>query len=158
MKRRWIITVAICLLLLGGGCFAAFIPRIVPLSECSYVYRKYRKVEGIEVTFIKDFKINDTLALDVTVLKANDTNAWDVMAKDFSFVPLTPEQSQCVEDGVNLITTKLFPKMTPPPSGEYSNDLLAVSHLNHTMTVFHVTRECETLPILFHNYGDIIKQ
>ena len=157
MKRSWIITIFLCMLLLAGGGIAVILPRIVPFSESSDVYKKYSKMDGIEASFIKDFKINDTLTLDVTVLKANDTNAWEVISKDFAFVALTPDQAQAIRSGKNLIVTKSTPKITTPSPDSFDKDLLAISHLNHTVTVFHVTRKCETFPIIFYNYRDIIK-
>ena len=73
MKKSWIITFILCLLLLGGGCVAAFLPRTVPFYKCSDEYKKYSRVDGVEASFIKDFRINDTLTVDVTMLKAVDS-------------------------------------------------------------------------------------
>ena len=43
---------------------------MVQLEECSEVYRRYEGLEGIDAAYIKNYRVNDTLTLPVTLLCA----------------------------------------------------------------------------------------
>ena len=59
MKRSWLITILFCLFLLGSGGAVLLLPQVVPFSQCSDVYKRYAKMDGVDATFIKDYKVND---------------------------------------------------------------------------------------------------
>lgn len=87
MKRSWLITIFICLLLLGGGGAVLFLPQVVPFDQCSDVYKKYAGMDGVDATFIRDYKVNDTVFVDATYLKAKDTASWNFIAKELGVPP-----------------------------------------------------------------------
>lgn len=90
MKRSWLITIIFCLFLLGGGVAVLLLPQVVPFDQCSDAYKRYADVEGVEATFIKDYKVNDSIGVDVTLLEAKDSVCWNIIAKDLN-VPPPPE-------------------------------------------------------------------
>ena len=55
--------------------------RTLPESQCSEVYRRYAHVPGVEAAFVKGFPINDTVAVDVTLLRATDSAGWAYLMK-----------------------------------------------------------------------------
>ncbi|MGX8713682.1 MAG: hypothetical protein ACSW8I_08430 [bacterium] len=59
--------------------------RTVPLEECSELYQRYADSPHLEVAFIRDFPVNDTLSLDVTTLTALDSTGWDTLMYCFGF-------------------------------------------------------------------------
>ena len=76
IKRFWLV-VGILLVVECAALFAfRSCPRQLPESECSEVYRRYAHVEGVEAAFVKGFPINDTVAVDVTLLHAADSAGW----------------------------------------------------------------------------------
>ncbi len=83
MKKRHYISLAI--LLVGGLVSAAVLgrPRQLPLEECSPEYLRYKDNPGIKASFVKDFPINDTLAVDVLLLEATSDSAWCALLLDF---------------------------------------------------------------------------
>lgn len=155
MKRSWLITILFCLLLLGGGGAVLLLPQVVPFSQCSDVYKRYAKMDGVDATFIKDYKVNDTVFVDVTLLEAIDSTGWDILKKDFEVASLPPELQQLVDNGEDLVFTKSIPKSEIDKS-EFPNDLLAISHMIHTVTVFHINSEIEKYAVLNHNYKEEI--
>ena len=155
MKRSWLITILFCLLLLGGGGAVLLLPQVVPFSQCSDVYKRYAKMDGINATFIKDYKVNDTVFVDVTLLEAIDSTGWDILKKDFEVASLPPELQQLVDNGEDLVFTKSIPKSEIDKS-DFPNDLLAISHMIHTVTVFHINSEIEKYAVLNHNYKEEI--
>ena len=91
MKRSWIITILFCLLLLGVGVTVILLPQTVPYSQCSEVYQRYASVDGIDATFIRDYQVNDTLAIDATLLHATDSASWERLLNDFNLPETTKE-------------------------------------------------------------------
>ena len=128
MKRSRILTLLLCLLLLGAGAAVILTPRTVPYEQCSDIYRKYAEMDGIEASFIKDYRINDTAFIDATVLEATTDSAWAVLQKDFN-IPIIPkkhkEPSTCHSIGFRL-APKNNPQ-APTDSNLLNNDLIVVS-------------------------------
>ena len=83
VKRFWLVV----LLLLLVECAALWVfrscPRTLSESQCSEVYRRYAHVPGVEAAFVKGFPINDTVAVDVTLLHAADSAGWDSLMMVF---------------------------------------------------------------------------
>lgn len=153
MKKSWPITILVCLLILGGGALILGWPRTVPFEQCSEIYQKYANEEDIKASFIKDFKVNDTVFVDVTLLEAIDSTGWDILKKDFEVDSLPPELQQLVDNGEDLVFTKSRPKSEIDKS-DFPNDLLAISHLSHTLTVFHIKSDIEKHAVYNHNYKE----
>lgn len=155
MKKSWPITLLVCLLILGGGGLILGWPRTVPFDQCSDLYKQYVAVEGINATYIKDYKVNDTVFVDVTLLEAIDSTGWDILKKDFEVASLPPELQQIVDNGEDLVFTKSISKSKIDTS-DFPNDLLAISHMTHIVTVFHINSEIEKYAVLNHNYKEEI--
>ena len=125
-----------------------------PTHAVSEVYTRYADTDGINVVFFKDFKVNDTLFLDVTLLQAKDSAGWATLKTDFSIPDLPPDFQQDIDAGIDLITTKLIPKSPPPPPDTFPNDVLAISSLNWEITVFHVSSNDERHAVMYHNFDN----
>lgn len=83
MKKNTCITLAIIFVGLAV-CVGFFLfPRQLSPEECGELYRHYQDSEGIEASFVKDFRVNDTLAVDVVLLEATTDSAWCELLLDF---------------------------------------------------------------------------
>lgn len=145
MKKSWPITLLVCLLIIGGGALILGWPRTVPFEQCSEIYQKYANEEDIKASFIKDFKVNDTVFVDVTLLEAIDSTGWDILKKDFEVPNLPLELQQLVDSGKDLV----FTKMISEPAASH---LLAISYLTKTLTVFHLENDAEKHAVKYHNF------
>ena len=83
-KSQNIITVILCLAAIGLAVVVRRCPRTLTEEQCSEVYRRYAHVEGVEAAFVKGFPINDTLGVDVTLLRAADSAGWDFLVNAFN--------------------------------------------------------------------------
>ena len=156
-KRFWLI-IAILALVEALVCYVVLQREyLFPSDEVSEVYTRYADDESIDASFIKGYRVNDTLFLDVTLLQAKDSAGWATLKTDFSIPDLPPDFQQDIDAGIDLITTKLIPKSPPPPSN-FPDDVLAISSLNSTITVFHVNNDIEKHAVIFHNFEDSINQ
>ena len=129
-------------------------PRTVPFDECSDLYQRYAAVDGVDATFIKDYKVNDTVFVDVTLLEATDSVGWATLTKDFEGPNATPIAQQFIDNGEDLISVKLIPKSTTTDTllNSYPNNVLAISHLKRTLTVFHTKNEDEAHTVIHYNF------
>ena len=83
MKRNRLILATIPLVVLGILALVKLFPRTVPLEECSPLYRQYAGHEDIEATFVKDYPVDDTTLVDVTLLQATTDSAWESLCHEF---------------------------------------------------------------------------
>ena len=83
MSKHKIIGLLACLLAVGLLLTVKYHPRTVPIEECSQLYRDFADNPHVAVAFIKDFHVNDTLAVDVTTLQADSDSAWYELLLDF---------------------------------------------------------------------------
>lgn len=135
-------------------------PRTVPFDQCSDLYKQYANVEGIDASFIKDYKVNDTVFVDVTLLEAKDSAVWVMLKNDFEVPNPGPIAQQFIDNGEDLIGVKLIPKSTTTDTilNSNPNNVLAFSHLKRTLTVFHTKNKAEEHAVLFYNFDYSTKQ
>lgn len=159
-KRFWLI-IAILALVEALVCYIAIQWKyIFPSNEVSEIYARYEKVEGIDVSFVKDYKVNDTVFVDVTLLEATDSVGWATLKKDFEIPNPSPDFQQRIDSGKDLIGVKIIPKSiaVDTTSKEYPNNLLAISYLNHTLTIFHIKNDIEKHAVKYHNFDKSTNQ
>lgn len=161
MKKSWPITILLCLLIIGGGAAVILWPRTVPLQECSEIYQKYANVEDVRASFIKNYRVNDTVFVDVTLLQSIDSTGWSTLSKDFNIPELDSEMQQLINDGDDMVFTRQVSKhdYSHVVKG-YSPDveLLAISYLMKTICIFHVTNEDEIHAVLYYNLDNSTKK
>ena len=80
----WTAVILLCLLLVAGAAVLVLTPRTVPFDECSPLYRQYAGHEDIEATFVKDYPVDDTTLVDVTLLQATTDSAWEKLCIAFT--------------------------------------------------------------------------
>lgn len=160
MKKSWPITLLVCLLILGGGTLILGWPRTVPFDQCSDLYKQYVAVEGINATYIKDYKVNDTVFVDVTLLEATDS-MWHTLMKDFNIPTPDSDLQQFIDAGENLVVTKLVDKThySNPAAPSSSNcEIMAISYTTHSISVFHTVDAGERHAILYFNFDKSTNQ
>ena len=136
MKRSWLITILFCLLLLGGGGAVLILPQVVPFSQCSDVYKRYAKMDGVDATFIKDYKVNDTVFVDVTLLKAKTDSAWNVNSS-IEFNLISKEDPKKIDEDID------------------NNDVLVLSRQKHSVCVFHTNNKIQRNAIIRNKLDEI---
>lgn len=83
MKKHYIIISVISLLVVASVFWFGYKPPSLPLEECSETYRLYAGQPGVNASFLKNYRINDTLIVNATLLVATDSSAWQRLEKDF---------------------------------------------------------------------------
>ena len=152
----------ICTAILVAGVLAAlvvlYLRTTVPYWQCSEVYKRYHKVEGVRATYIKNFPLNDTLTIGVTLLEATDSAGWEVLQRDFELIPLPPEALAFFDtNSVDLWLASKNDYCKGKDSIILNNDIIAVSYYRQKVSVFSIVTE-KQIDAIFEHQVKSIKQ
>lgn len=102
-KRFWLI-IAILALVEALVCYVVLQREyIFPSEEVSEVYTRYADDESIDASFIKGYRVNDTLFVDVTLLQAKDSACWERLVEDFGLT----ESVRVIPDKPSIIVRRV---------------------------------------------------
>ena len=76
MKRRHCISLLIILAGIALSVWLLLHPRPLPYDLCGDIFLRYKDTPGIKAAFLKDYPLDDTTTLDVTMLQAQDSATW----------------------------------------------------------------------------------
>jgi len=151
MKRYWLITLVLCVVGVTTVLAVRYWPRIVHPGEPSGLYLRYKDNPHISAAFIKDFRVNDSLTLDVTVLEARDSVGWDQLRIDFKRPILPPE----IEKYINKHNSFAIKQVRRDDPGKgmdkenlANNDFLVIKNLERTFYLFHTDNEYKKVQIM----------
>lgn len=149
MKARafWPLLLLACLLTATTVAGIKLWPRIAPPSEVSDLYLHYESNPHLNVAFINDFQVNDSISVDVTTLQALDSSGWETLKKDFHAFSPSEIVQQKIDNGIDVISMHLAPKTNPTlpmdTSDLLNNNVIAISRLHKTISIFNITSEAE---------------
>ena len=145
MKRNlfWPLVVTLCLL---AAALSLWLPYHAASRRVSDLYRRYADNPHLTVAHIEGFWVNNTLTLDVTALQATDSAGWETLKKDFNIPTLPDSFQQKIDKGIDITSIRLVPKADPSlpmdTTDLLNNNVIAISRLHHTLSVFYThTRE-----------------
>ena len=146
-----LIDVVIVVIIVGGALLAKYLPGVVPYWQCSEVYKHYHKVEGVRATYIKNFPLNDTLTIGVTLLEATDSSGWELLQRDFGITPLPPEVLAFLNtSAVDLWLASKDDYCKGKDSIILNNDIITMSYYRQQISVFSIVTEKQIDAILEH--------
>lgn len=156
MKRTSIVTLCLCVFVAVVMVVAVCMQRVVPYWQCSEVYKKYSRVEGVRATYVKDYRVNDTLTVGVTLLEATVDSGWVTLQEDFG-LPVIPKEYEkffCADS--NKVSLKFFPKKEPLclDGDTLLNDVLAISFYKHTIAYFEVKNRMQSDLFICKQFGE----
>jgi len=142
MKSRHWIAVLIGMVAVGGALAWHYWPRTVPLEECSGIYQHYHDNPHVVATFLKDFRVNDTVTVDVTLLEAKDDEGWEEMMEKFGIIDL----SDIPDEVRHLFAEKTkaigFSHYEEDDEGEIVN-IVVYSRIEKSVYLFHTKKDAE---------------
>ena len=151
MKRYWLITLVLCVVGVTTVLAVRYWPRIVHPGEPSGLYLRYKDNPHISAAFIKDFRVNDSLTLDVTILEARDSVGWNQLRIDFKRPILPPE----IEKYINKHNSFAIKQVRRDDPGKgmdkenlANNDFLVIKNLERTFYLFHTDNEYKKVQIM----------
>ena len=117
--------------------------RVFPSGEVSDLYLRYENVEGVEASFVKNYKVNDTIALDVTLLEATDSAGWARLKEDFGIIDdndRPPEEQEVLSPYYSHIFISMASPdkyYKAPDTNRCNNDLVTHIQSEKKVCVFH---------------------
>ena len=114
------------------------------------MYKKYAGMDGVDATFIRDYKVNDTVYVDVTYIEAKNTARWNELLEDFNIE--IPEEMLPYLDS-NSVYLKYAPHnnyISPMDSILINNDIIVYAYLKRTILVFEIKNENQNKAIINH--------
>lgn len=159
IKRLWLLWAVVVLLLAVGAALPPLWPRLFH-SEVSDLYRHYEHNPHIRATELYDFPVNDTLAVDVTLLQATDSLGWETLKTDFNIVTLSPQALQMLKNSKSSVGVRMTPKNDIGAPGDTAhidnNIILTIDNLEHSIGIFY-TRDKYQREHLFNYHLDNFK-
>lgn len=154
MNRRILYVVLFSLLAVAAVGLWRWGPYLCSADEVSNLYRRYEHTPHIEVSYLRNFPINDSVSVGVTMLHAVTDSAWALMQKDFGF-STPPPQALALMDS-NTVAVRLAPKedySRPIDTAALgNNDVVAIAMVRRQVCVFHVENENQIISLLHHQY------
>lgn len=160
MKRRLLTFGLLALLLVAAVTAWHYRARLLPHREAGEIFLRYRDIPGIDADYIKNFRINDTLCLDMTLFEAEDSLAFATLLKDWG------KSDEYIHDIMthyfdkNTRYIKLHPKGHPelPKSKiKTENEIVATFPVIRTILVFHTQTEQAIDQIVYSNLREEIR-
>ena len=161
MKRTDILVIATCCVLaVVAGFTLKHCQRTLPERKCSQVYQRYAHVEGIQAAYVKDYRINDTLTIGVTLLEATTDSGWAMLQEDFGLPVIPKEYEERFVGDSNRVSIKKFPKDIPLflDGDTLTDDLIIVSLYKHTICHFVIHSDEQFRTIMFKHLDDNTKK
>ncbi len=150
MKKNKLICVVLFVTVVVAMLAWGYLARVVPYWQCSEVYKRYSRVEGVRATYMKDYRINDTLTIGVTLLEATTDSGWVTLQEDFGLPVIPKEYEERFVGDSNKVSTKIVPKESPLVDGEDSlvHDIIAISRYKHIIAHFELQSKVQESSLL----------
>lgn len=158
-KRFWLIVAILALVEAAILCLALQWKYIFPSDEVSEIYTKYAEQENIDASFIKNYRVNDTVFLDITLLETSDSVTWENLCKDFgiaSFFQYDKEYRELMTLEHSFDQRLVFDTIVSDNDSVCIMSLIIYSHLNMSMCIFQNIDDNEYDAIINNKYKEIV--
>ena len=127
-------------------------PRVLTPDQCSEVYRRYKDRDNLSVAFVKDYRIGDSITVDVTTIEAKDSTSWESLLRGMNVTEESiNENKKLVLEGKHTATTRLsakgYPEKRVSIDTTTSVDLVFISYNEKCVYVFDVNSIDQALAI-----------
>ena len=116
----------------------------------THIYNRYATHNNLEVAYLKEFPIDSTIHVNVTIIRAKNNRAWRWMKREFNIPTQSPQGNSIVKLNQPLITIYGRDKNNLRSFNKKNVDdnyALSISHITHTIIIYHCTNRKERLTI-----------
>ena len=160
MKKEWPIKVLATVVVVGVALAVKFLFCAMPYWQSSEVYKKYKDVEGIRASYVKDFRVNDTLTVAVTLLEATDSAGWERLMERFG-APDDMIETIKSNPEARKAWVRMAPKGHPEEmvdggmqggdTEEWGYDMVAISFEPRAIAVFDVKSKEDFIALFYYS-------
>ena len=159
MKNKRPLFVVLLCLLLAGGVVLALIPCSPMPWQCSKLYWQYRGQEGIKATYVKQYPVDDTTLVDVTLLQATTDSAWESLCHEFvpyEFADSNKYINNLIHDTTSVTfraVSKDDPHQKTKPDTTCDYNLLVISAKVKSVGIFQIETKSQ-FDVIFLTIAD----
>ena len=159
MKNKRPLFVVLLCLLLAGGVVLALIPCSPMPWQCSKLYWQYRGQEGIEASYVRDYPVDDTTLVDVTLLQATTDSAWESLCHEFvpyEFADSNKYINNLIHDTTSVTfraVSKDDPHQKTKPDTTCDYNLLVISAKVKSVGIFQIETKSQ-FDVIFLTIAD----
>ena len=133
------------------------------LSSVSDVYRRYAGDEKLAVAFVKDYRIGDSITVDVTTITVKDSASWEVFLRSINVNELTIELQRDAKKKGNISVSTAYrvknhPEILPSRKTDEQLDLILFSYQDYTVFIFDVESKKQAHLIANYKRKDYINK
>ena len=134
----------------------------LPAEECGEVYCRYSNRDDLKVSFLKDFRINDSTTVDVTTITAKDSASWEALLREMNIKEGTiRKQTEAVKSGKTALTEYYCMNNHPEQRIKVKEcsdfDLVIFSFNEYVTYIFDVNTIEQGRRIQAHKNNEILK-
>ena len=153
----WLITVALAVVSLTVTLAVKYYPHTLPSERCGEVYRRYAQRDDLKVGFVKDYRINDTITVDVTTITAPDSASWEALLREMNVNEVTIAiQRETMKSAATYYSAKGHPEERVSIKKVPEFDLVVLSVKELTIYSFDVESIEKSRIIQMHKYSEYI--
>lgn len=163
LQHKWWILLLMLLCGTGGVVCWKSCERPLPASECSEAYRRYAGREGLDASFLKDYPVNDSVAVDVTLIRATDSASWYNLLGDFH----VSQELLDLRETIHFVQFRIpyvslrgdFPETKPTnaDSADFEPMVVVARFDRHEICIFQANNQLEYHGVTDRIYNDMIK-
>ena len=159
MKRNKLIVAVIVVACLVAALLGAvalcwhYLPMPGPTSP---LVEKSKDNPHIQATYLHTYRVNDTLAVDATLLQALDSLGWETLKADFNVKPAPSPVLEAIDRGEDIVSVGLSPQNHPEQPMDTTdilrNNVMAISWLHHAVSIFYTHTQQEIIAVFESKY------
>ena len=179
MKKHKIISVLIIAAVAAAVVIWRQRPRQLSCTQCNELFQHYMDNDHINVSFIKDFPVNDSISVDVTTLDAVDSIGWATLIEDCNISVANFEKDKAYIDSLypgaypkdkEIVLlwrsykcnpgSRINPQITNyrgyKPTDTIETEECTASLTNHNVCIFHTLTLAERKAVSSYQYNKMI--
>ena len=158
MKRTTTIVLSLIAFLLVLASLAVSVKRHANVSE---VYRRYKDRDNLSVAFVKDYRIGDSIIVDVTTIEAKDSASWEQLLREMNMNEIIIRKlSNMRQKGIRgfhmYYCEKNHPDIRVIPDEKTDCSFVVSSPADRALYVFDIEHEEQSQAIIYEKIKKII--
>lgn len=149
MKRFILILILLAVPSVGVVATVKYWPRLFPSGQTSILYARYEHTPGVEADFIRRMRFDNGQRIDVTLLHATDSAAWQRLKADLHIVEQPVEALRRLGIEPADIHLQYVDRERPDRQVRATDfavrDCVATCYSRQTVCVFHLDTEEQML-------------
>ena len=161
MKRRLLLFLLLAVVGVAVAAVVKYRACLFHTGQDSELFERYAQVPGVQADFIKDFRLNDTTTVDVTIFEAADSAGWATIGEMLGIPVLPPDVVDIIMQGKPSSLFFLSPKdnqLEQPDTVLCNNNLIVYSFQLQKACVYDLVSDEQYNAIISYKVNQLNKK